>query len=123
MASEDKRKKLARRLALWSIADQIDHESVDKEVAHFSQSCKEDVTELADIESKLASLQEQHKDIVKRMIVSCTQNIHRLQEKTANSVARPLVDLAFWNRMSDLDSDLYKLIHPHLDEIGDESAE
>ena len=117
------RRKLARRLALWSISDQIDHESVDKEVARFSTVCSEDVNELSNIQKEFESLQAKQHDVVKRIIVSCTQNVRRLQEKTANSIARPLVDLAFWNRMQDLNPDLYKLIHPHLDELGDEGSE
>jgi len=117
------RKKLARRLALWSIADQIDHESVDREVARFSKVCSEDVGELSSIQEEYAALQAKQKDVVRRIIVACTQNVKRLQEKTANSIARPLVDLAFWNRMQDLNPELYKLIHPYLDELGDEDSE
>lgn len=123
MAGQDRKKALARRLALWSISDQIDHESVDKEVARFSQSCSDDAKELNTIQSQLAELKKKQKDIAQKIIISCSENVHRLQEKTVNSVARPLVDLAFWNRMSDLNPDLYKIIHPHLDEIGDEKSE
>jgi len=123
LASQDRRKELARRLALWSIADQIDHESVDKEVARFSQACSDDAKELGNIQSQLLELKQKQKETAKRIIVACTQNVHRLQENTTNSVARPLVDLAFWNRMSDLDPDLYKMIRPHLDEIGDEKID
>jgi len=123
LAVQDRKKALARRLALWSISDQIDHESVDKEVIRFSQVCSDGVEELTNIQSQLVELKQKQKYLAQKMILSCSQNIHRLQEKTANSVTRPLVDLAFWNRMSDLNPDLYKIIHPHLDEIGDEKPE
>jgi hypothetical protein len=116
----DRRKNLARRLALWSIADQIDHESVDKEVAKFSKVCSEDAEELSSIREKIASLKEKEQEIIKNMLSSCTENVQRLKSITASSVARPLVDLAFWNRMSDLNPDLYKIIHPHLDELKED---
>jgi hypothetical protein len=117
----DKRK-LARRLALWSIADQIDHESVDKEVALYSKNSSEDAEELVKISEQIEKLQSKQKEIVKRMIFDCSLNVQRLQEQTENSIAKPLVDLAFWNRMSDLNPDLYKIIHPYLSEIGDEKS-
>jgi hypothetical protein len=116
----EKRNKLARRLALWSIADQIDHESVDKEVALFSKDTAEDVKELAEIKEKMTELEAKEKEIIKNMITNCSGNIHRLQEKTPNSITKPLVDLAFWNRLSDLNQELYSVIHPHLSEMGDE---
>jgi len=67
--------KLAKRLALWAIADQIDHESVDKHVVVFSKQCEKDVSKLIDIENQMKELKGEHQEITKKMIESSNKNI------------------------------------------------
>jgi len=116
----DRKSALAKRLALWSISDQISHEAVDKEVIRFSQKNDNLSQELQEIEIQLSDLLNRRKKVSRELIASCKDNIASLEGQTPNSVARPLVDLAFWNRMSDLNPNLYNLLHPRIDEIGDE---
>jgi len=116
----DRKGALAKRLALWSISDQINHEAVDKEVIRFSQKNDELSQELQNIEIKLSELLSKRQSISRKLIASCKDNITTLEDQTPNSVARPLVDLAFWNRMSDLNPNLYNLLHARIEEIGDE---
>jgi hypothetical protein len=113
--------KLAKRLALWAIADQIDHESVDKHVLVFSKQCEKDVSKLTDIENQMKKLKDEHKEITKDMIESSNQNILDLVNKTENEMAKPLVDLAFWNRIQEIDPNLYNVLHANLEELGDET--
>jgi len=116
----DRRGVLAKRLALWSISDQISHDAVDKEVMRFSQANENLSNELKTVENQIGELLNKRKEVSRELIASCKSNIASLEKQTPNSVARPLVDLAFWNRMSDLNPDLYNLLHPRLEEIGDE---
>ena len=116
----NRRGSLAKRLALWSISDQISHEAVDKEVLRFSQKNETLSRELKDIEVKIAKLILDQKEVSQKLIASCKDNIASLESQIPDSVARPLVDLVFWNRMSDLKPDLYNMIHSKIDEIGDE---
>jgi len=121
---QDKRnRKLARRLALWAVADQIDHESVDKHVLLFSKNCNEDTEQLNSIQAKIDELNGQKKLIAKKMIKASTENIFDLINSTENKIAKPLVDLAFWNRLQDMNPELYGVLHPNMDEIGDEKKE
>lgn len=116
----NRRGSLAKRLALWSISDQISHEVVDKEVLRFSQDNEELSKELQDLEVKIAELIINQKKIARKLIASCKDNISVLEDQTPNNIARPLVDLVFWNRMSDLNPDLYNMLHANIEEIGDE---
>jgi hypothetical protein len=112
--------KLAKRLALWAIADQIDHESVDKHVVVFSKQCENDVSKLIDIENQINKLKEEHQEITRKMIESSNENILDLVNKTENEMAKPLVDLAFWNRIQEINPSLYDVLHANLEELGDE---
>ena len=112
--------KLAKRLALWAIADQIDHESVDKHVLGFSKECKNDVCSLLDIENEINNLKDKYKCLTQKMINCSSKNIIDLVNNTENEMAKPLVDLAFWNRMQEINPDLYNVLHANFEEIGDE---
>lgn len=116
----DRQKKLARRLALWSIVDQINQNAVNEEADKFTNKCAKEIDELKTIDDKINELHEQKKKIAKRMIVASTDNIKILTDETKNKIAKPLVDLAFWNRISDLNPQLYQLLHTNMEEIGDE---
>jgi hypothetical protein len=94
----DRKANLAKRLALWSIHDQINHEAVDKEVIRFSQKNKDLSDELSQIEKDLKELLKKRREIANKLIDSCKENILVLEDQTQNSVAKPLVDLAFWER-------------------------
>ena len=111
---------LAKRLALWSLSDQISHDVVDKEVLRFSKKNEDLSKELQDIDVKIAELIVNQKQIARKLIASCKDNISSLEDQTPNSIARPLVDLVFWNRMSDLNPNLYNMLHANIEEIGDE---
>ena len=117
---QDRQKKLAKRLALWSIADQIDQEAVSKEAHEFSKKCAKEIEEINTIEAKINELQEQKKVLAKRMIVASTENVTTLVEHTKNKIAKPLVDLAFWNKISDMNPSIYQLLHSNMEELGDE---
>ena len=116
----NRRGSLAKRLALWSISDQISHDIVDKEVLRFSKKNEKLSKELQDIEIKIAELTNNQKEIARKLIASCKDNILSLEDQTPNNIARPLVDLVFWNRMSDLNPNLYSMLHAKIEEIGDE---
>ena len=115
--------KLARRLALWAVADEIDHESVDKHVLIFSKDCEQHIVKLIDIQKKINDLKKQHKLITQEMIESSTNNIIDLVDNTENEMAKPLVDLAFWNRMQEINPELYGILYSNIEEIGDEEVE
>ena len=79
--------------------------------------------ELGNVEKQIKELIVKRANIAKRLINSCRVNIASIEDQTPDSVARPLVDLAFWNRMSDLNPNLYGLLTPRREEIGDEDNE
>lgn len=117
---QERQKKLARRLALWSIADQIDQDAVNRETSDFTNKCANEIKQINEIDTKIAELQEQKKEIAKHMITASTENVIALVNCTENKIAKPLVDLAFWNKISESNPELYTLLHTNMEEIGDE---
>jgi predicted nucleic acid-binding Zn-ribbon protein len=113
---------LAKRLALWSISDQIDHKKLDNEVLSISKKCADVYSDLKEIEEKINKLNKKKKEIAKKIIVECFENIQQLQKEVKDEMAKPLVDLAFWNCMSNLNPELYKAICPCLNEMEDKEG-
>lgn len=112
----NRNQKLARRLALWSIADRIDDKLLNDISEEFSEKCTENLKEIKEIKKDIYKLQQKENEIIKQMMQKFNESVISLIDKTEDKMAKSLVNIAFWSKIQEKDNDLYKVLHPKLEE-------